>query len=130
VIVAVGQVEQRTTDPAAALSPAGLMAEAARTAQADSGSDRLLAAVDTVAVIRILSWKYRDPGAAVAAALGIEPRRTIVTDDGGNYPQMLLNRACREITAGTSDVVMIGGAETWRTRSRLRAAGKKPAWTS
>jgi len=128
VIVAVGQVEQRTTDPAAALSPAGLMAEAARTAQADSGSDRLLAAVDTVAVIRILSWKYRDPGAAVAAALGIEPRRTIVTDDGGNYPQMLLNRACREITAGTSDVVMIGGAETWRTRTAVRKAGGSLDW--
>ncbi|MGN6693115.1 MAG: acetyl-CoA acetyltransferase, partial [Aquihabitans sp.] len=51
VVVAVGQVEQRTTDLAGALEPVALLAEAARTAQADSGTDRLLAAVDTIAVI-------------------------------------------------------------------------------
>ena len=29
-----------------------------------------------------------------------------------------------------SDVVLIAGAETWRTRTRLRASGAKPDWTS
>jgi acetyl-CoA C-acetyltransferase len=128
VIVGVGQVEQRSTDPAESLSPAGLLAEAARAAQADSGSDRLLESLDTVAVIRILSWRYRDPGAAVAEELGISPKRTIVTDDGGNYPQMLLNRACLEILAGTADAVMIGGAETWRTRTAVKSAGGTLPW--
>src|SRR5690606_3330408 len=128
VIVAVGQVEQRTTDPAEALSPAGLLAEAARAAQADSGSERLLASLDTVAVIRILSWRYRDPGAAVAQALGISPRRPIATAAGGNSPQLLLNRACREILAGTADSVLIGGAESWRTRTAVKGAGGSLPW--
>ena len=66
VVVAVGQVEQRTTDLAGALEPTALLARAARAAAADAGSDRLLAALDTVAVIRILSWRYRDPAALVA----------------------------------------------------------------
>ncbi|QXC63173.1 acetyl-CoA acetyltransferase [Aquihabitans sp. G128] len=129
VVVAVGQVEQRGDDPATALEPTALLAQAARAAAADSGSDRLLASLDTIAVIRILSWRYRDPAALVAAELGISPRRTIETDDGGNYPQTLLNRACLEIQAGTADTVLIGGAEAWRTRSASRKAGTELAWT-
>ncbi|HEX2576924.1 MAG TPA: hypothetical protein VHK88_11295, partial [Aquihabitans sp.] len=129
VVVAVGQVEQRDADPATALEPTALLAEAARAAAADSGSERLLGALDTVAVIRILSWRYRDPAALVAAELGIAPRRTIETDDGGNYPQALLNRACLEIRAGTADAVLIGGAESWRTRTAARATGAELPWT-
>ncbi|MBK6855116.1 MAG: acetyl-CoA acetyltransferase [Microthrixaceae bacterium] len=128
VLVGVGQVEQRTEDFHDALSPDALLVEAALKAQADSGTDGLLGSVDTVAVIRILSWRYRDPGALVARRLGISPRHTIVTDDGGNYPQTLVNRACLAILAGTSDAVLIGGAETWRTRSHHKAADLKPDW--
>ncbi len=128
VVVAVGQVDQRTTDASTALSPTELLAEAARSAQADSGSSRLLASLDTVAVIRILSWRYRDPAALVAEELGISPRRTIVTDDGGNYPQLLLNRACREILDGTADAVLIGGAEAWRTRTAAKKVEHPLRW--
>ena len=124
----VGQVEQRQEDPGLTLSPVQLLVDATRAAVADSGSNRLLATIDTIAVIHILSWRYRDPAALVAADLGIAPNRTIETDDGGNYPQTLLNRACREIQAGTADAVLIGGAETWRTRSASRKAGTDLAW--
>lgn len=130
VVVAVGQVEQRTSDLTAALEPTALLAEAARAAQRDSGTDNLLAAVDTVAVIHILSHRYRDPGALVAAQLGIEPSRTIGTDDGGNYPQTLLNRACGEIAAGASGTWLIGGAESWRTRQAARAQGVWLDWAA
>ncbi|CAN5473723.1 acetyl-CoA acetyltransferase [soil metagenome] len=129
VVVAVGQVDQRTDDPATGLEPTALLAEAARRAGADSGSDRLLAALDTIAVVRILSWRYRDPAALVAAELGLSPRRTIETDDGGNYPQTVLNRACLEIQAGTADAVLIGGAEAWRSRTGSRKAGIDLGWT-
>lgn len=130
VVVGVGQVEQRTTDLTSALEPVALLAEAARAAQADSGSDRLLGAVDTLAVIHILSHRYGDPGALVAAELGISPKRTIATDDGGNYPQTLLNRACAEIQAGAAGAWLIGGAETWRTRQSARAQGTWLDWTT
>src|SRR3954466_2453881 len=116
VVVAVGQTEQRVSDPSDALEPAALLAEAARAAQADSGSDRLLAALDAIAVIHIVSKHYRDPAAVVARELGIEPARTIETDDGGNFPQTLVHRFALEIQAGRLDAVLVGGAETWRTR--------------
>ncbi|CAN5270550.1 acetyl-CoA acetyltransferase [soil metagenome] len=127
VVVAVGQVEQRVESAADAQEPIALLARAARRAAADSGSDRLLGSLDTVAVVRILSWRYRDPGALVAAELNIAPRRTIETDDGGNYPQSLLNRACREIQDGRADAVLIGGAEAWRHRAAGKAQGS--GWT-
>ena len=129
VVVAVGQVEQRCDDPAQALEPTALLAEAARAAAADAGAPGLLGSLDTIAVINILSWKYRDPAALVAAELGIDVARTVQTDDGGNYPQTLLNRACNDIQAGRADAVMIGGAETWRARSAIRKTGGELPWT-
>ena len=130
VVVAVGQVNQRTPELTDALEPTALLAEAARTAQTDSGSSRLLAEIDTVAVIAILSHRYQDPAALVASELGIAPARTLHTDYGGNFPQSLLNRACSEIQAGESQAWLIGGAETWRTRQAARAAGVQLDWSA
>jgi acetyl-CoA C-acetyltransferase len=48
---------------------------------------------------------------------------------GGNVPQSLLNRACLDIQDGRAGVVLLAGGEMWRTRTRLRAAGGKLAWT-
>ena len=129
VVVAVGQVSQRAEDPTQALEPTALLAEAARTAADADGGHALLAGLDTLAVIRILSHRYRDPAALVATDLEIDPCRTLTTDDGGNYPQMLLNRACLEIQAGRSEGWLIGGAETWRSRNAAHAAGLDLGWT-
>ena len=35
-----------------------------------------------------------------------------------------------DIQRGEADVVLIAGAEAWRTKMRLRAEGRKPDWTS
>ena len=45
-------------------------------------------------------------------------------------PQTLVNQACLDIQSGRADLVLIAGAETFRTRTRLRARGTKPDWTS
>jgi len=128
VVVAVGQTDQRPEDLTSARSPVSLLAQAALAARSDCGSDRLLDVVDTMAVVHILSHDYRDPAALVAEELGMHPRRTIATDDGGNYPQSLLNRACAEILAGSSGTWLIGGAETWRTSQAARAQGVDLGW--
>ena len=107
VLVAVGQVEQRVADPTDALEPTALLAEAVRAAVADSGSSRLAEVVDTVAVIRILSHAYADPGALVAERLGLAPRETLLTTMGGNYAQTVLNDAARAIVAGDLDVALL-----------------------
>jgi acetyl-CoA C-acetyltransferase len=127
VLVGGGQLNQR--DGGEQLEPTGLVAAAARLAADDAGAPALLKAVDSVRIVSILSWRYRDPGALVAEAIGAVPRHTAYSHAGGNTPQSLVNGAARDIAAGRADVVLIGGGEAWRTRMRLRSTDEKPPWT-
>jgi len=130
VIVGVGQHNQRVDQGAEALEPVDLMVEALRLAGADAGASDLLPAADTVGVVGLLSWRYRDAAALLASRLGAAPRRTLSTAMGGNSPQSLLNRAARDILDGTADVVLLGGAEAWRTRMAARRLDQRPDWTT
>ena len=127
VIVGVGQVN---VDDGDAPEPVDLLAEAARRAAGDAGTDRILGAVDSVRVVRILHRGYSDPGRLVAERIGASPRHTAVTADGGHLPQVLVNRSAADILRGDVDVVLIGGAESWRTRAAYRSRGERPPWTT
>ncbi len=123
VLIGVGQISQRVDQGEAALEPAELMAVATTTAFADAGAPSLARSVDSIRVMNILSWPYRDPGAAVAARIGASPSHTGLTVMGGNYPQTMVNKACVDIAAGAADVVVVCGAEAWRSRAAARAEG-------
>ena len=124
VLIGYGQVNQHDGHPA--VEPVDLMFAAARAA----ADPRVLEAVDSVRIVNVLSWRYRDPGLLLAQRIRARDATTRYTGVGGNVPQSLVNRACLDIQAGRADVVLIAGAETWRTRMRLRARGAKPDWTS
>lgn len=123
VIVGVGQVNDR--DDAADLEPVDLMAMAAR----EAADPRVLAAADAIRVVNLLSWRYRDPGLLLGGRIGATGASTYYTGVGGNTPQSLVNQACLDIRQGRADVVLLAGAETWRTRKRLKAKGIRPDWT-
>ncbi|MCV7260418.1 acetyl-CoA acetyltransferase [Mycobacterium shimoidei] len=120
VLVGAGQINQYDGD----VDPVGLMALAARRA----ADQRTLEAVDSIRVVNLLSWRYRDPGLLLGQQIGAKNFSTRYSGVGGNVPQSLVNQACIDIQQGRADVVMIAGAECWRTRSRLRAEGAKPSW--
>ncbi|OBI74793.1 acetyl-CoA acetyltransferase [Mycobacterium sp. E740] len=124
VLAGYGQVNQREVRPD--VEPIDLMVEAARAA----ADPRVLETVDSVRVVSLLSWRYRDPGLLLAQRIRASEAATRYTGVGGNTPQSLVNEACLDIQRGRADVVVIAGAETWRTRTRLRASGVKPDWTS
>jgi acetyl-CoA C-acetyltransferase len=84
----------------------------------------VLAALDTVAVVDIVSWKYPDPGALLGRRLGVEPRTTVTTTVGGNSPQLLVNELAAEIARGDARAVLIGGGECVYTRWRARREPK------
>jgi acetyl-CoA C-acetyltransferase len=128
VIIGVGQLSQRVDRGQPALEPVELMVEALRLAQADSGQATTLARADVIAVPRPWSWRYRDPGALVAERVGATPRETIATVVGGNYGVTLLNRAASSIQQGAARMVLITGAEAWRTRSAARRDGVELPW--
>jgi acetyl-CoA C-acetyltransferase len=120
VLIGYGQVNQHDDNPE--VEPVDLMVAAARAA----ADPRVLEAVDSVRVVNVLSWRYRDPGLLLAQRLRAKNAATRYTGVGGNVPQTLVNQACLDIQAGRTDTVLIAGAETWRTRTRLRASGAKP----
>ncbi len=124
VLIGCGQVNQQDENPS--VEPIDLMAAAARSA----ADPRVLAAVDSIRVVKILSWRYRDPGRLLAQRIRARDASTRYTGVGGNVPQTLVNQACLDIQSGRADLVVIAGAETFRTRTRLRNRGVKPDWTS
>ncbi|MCP9275133.1 acetyl-CoA acetyltransferase [Mycolicibacterium arenosum] len=123
VLVGYGQVNQHDERPE--VEPVDLMVEAARAA----ADPRVLEAVDSVRIVNLLSWRYRDAGLLLAQRIRADAASTLYTGIGGNVPQSLVNRACLDIQAGRNDAVVIAGAETWRTRHRVRARGGSLDWT-
>ncbi|MCB1013854.1 MAG: acetyl-CoA acetyltransferase [Acidimicrobiales bacterium] len=129
VIVGVGQADHRGDPGAEGVEPVELIARAARAAAADSGGRDPLGALDAIRVVKLLSWRYRDPGRLIAERIGARPRQSWYTTDGGQTPQALLNHTARDITAGDLDLALLCGGEAWRTRSAYRARDEKPPWT-
>ncbi|HEX6493341.1 MAG TPA: hypothetical protein VF112_07500, partial [Candidatus Dormibacteraeota bacterium] len=84
VIVGAGQVCHREGQSP---EPVELLAEATRRAEADAGVTGLLARLDSVRVVNLLSWRYADPGLLVAGLVGATPRHTAYTQLGGQSPQ-------------------------------------------
>jgi acetyl-CoA C-acetyltransferase len=123
VLVGYGQINHReeATGGENTPEPVDLMAAAAR----EAADPRVLEAVDSVRVVNLLSVHYRDPGLLLAQRIGAERPATRYSGIGGNVPQTLVNRACVDIQQGRADVVLVAGAEMWRTRTQLRADGRR-----
>ncbi len=124
-LIGYGQVNQHV--PAEdAQEPVALMAAAAR----EAADPRVLQAVDAIRVVNLLSWRYRDPGLELGQRIGADNPATRYSAIGGNVPQSLVNQACLDILAGRDRVVLLAGAETWRSRKRQKAQGIRPQWTT
>src|ERR1700728_3059197 len=122
VLVGYGQVNYRETEgPENTPEPVDLMVSAAR----EAADARVLEAVDSVRVVNVLSVHYRDPALLVGQGIGADRFSTRYSGIGGNVPQTLVNRACVDIQGGRANVVLVAGAEMWRTRTRLRANGQR-----
>lgn len=126
-MIGYGQVNHRDEiDPATrSVEPMDLMVAAVERA-ADAA---VIEAVDSIRVVNILSAQYRDPGLLLGQRIGASDFTTLYSPVGGNVPQSLLNQACLDIQGGRAGVVLLAGAETWRTRRGLRAQGGKLVWT-
>jgi acetyl-CoA C-acetyltransferase len=149
VVVGVGQV---TTWPDPAIEPAErpepleLMVRSLRAAAEDCdgapeggpapAGQALLRRADSLRVVLPLGWRTVNPALLVAGRLGFEegkePAELMLSAVGGNTPQALMHDACRAISRGDLDVVLVTGAEAMYTRTRSRRDPGAPAlaWAS
>jgi len=121
VIIGQGQELERFTSAADASHPVELMARAVGAAATDA-SITLPSSVDSVRVVRLLSWKYANAAHALARACGVNARQYATTPHGGNMPQTLVNLTARQIADGGVDFVVLAGGESARTRTSVKDA--------
>jgi len=127
VLVGYGQINhhQDPTGEQNTPEPVDLMVAAAR----EAADPRVLEAVDSIRVVNLLSAHYRDPGLLLGQHIGADHPATRYSGIGGNVPQTLVNRACVDIQQGRANVVLVAGAEMWRTRTQLRANNQRLRYT-
>ncbi len=130
VIVGVGQVTHRSEGAVEDREPARLCAEALRSASVDSGARLdLLAAADHVHAVPSASWTYGDQAGVVAELVGAGGARTSQSSVyGGDGPQLVLNDAAELLATGEARIVLVTGAESGATMSRVQARGQQPPW--
>jgi acetyl-CoA C-acetyltransferase len=130
VIIGVGQVTNRVTEPVQSREPAQLLADAVRAAGDDAGlTVRLLAEVDSLDVVYLLAWSYADPCAEVAIRSGMSPSRTAYTTAAGDRPTVALDAAAARIAAGSDELAVVVGGEAMRSRGVFAKAGVEPPWS-
>ncbi len=128
--------EGRFTDDVA---PVPMLVRVARMAAADTGADdNVTAAIDAIAVVRLIAdsseggrlpvGAVTNPPRSIAKALGVAPKREIYTAAGGNTPQQLVNHFAEEIAEGRSDVVLLAGCENMATLIGALKSGKTLDW--
>lgn len=128
VIVGVGEIRQRSKDPAVALEPLALMEAALRAAADDAGAP-LLASIDSLDVIQEFSWPYVDAPAQLSQRLGIRPARQVYGPVGGETPVHGIHEAALRIRRGESTVAAVVGAEAQYAASAAQKSGVALPWS-
>jgi acetyl-CoA C-acetyltransferase len=129
IIVGVGQVVDRPATLQEAKEPLELMEMAARAAAADTGRPQILARLDSLQVVNIISWAYEDAPGMLAQRLGATPGHTLYSGIGGETPQRLVGKAAAAIWRGEMDVCLIAGAEAMDSFMSARRQGETLPWT-
>ena len=136
VIVGVGQYLHRALQQGGtlddSLEPAALMERAVLAACEDAGLDGPPAA-DSVRVVNIIGWRYRNAARFLAQRLGLNRDgwsgiELAESTPGGNSPQSLVNVTASEILDGTIDVAILSGAEAFKTYMTARKTGASLPW--
>jgi acetyl-CoA C-acetyltransferase len=92
------------------LDPLSLMVKTSQDALNDAGGPSLKDLIDCVYVVNLLQWPFKDAPAMLCARLGIVPEQASYLPMGGNIPQLIVNRASRDLATGRCRAVLMTGA--------------------
>ncbi len=110
IIVGVAQYTQ-PKDISQPLDPLNLMVNTCQKAFFDTGNVEIKNNIDTLYMVNINSWSYKDAPSELSNILGINPGQKVYLPDGGDSPQMLVNRGAKAIASGRSKAILITGGE-------------------
>ena len=128
IIVGVGQKTYHPGGSEATPSPLEMMEGVAREAERDAGASGLLAKLDSVRVVNIMSWPSADPPADLAARLGAGDGERGYSTVGGNTPQWLVNDTAEAIARGNTRLALLVGGEAVYTVREARKRNEMPQW--
>lgn len=128
VIVGVGEYVERPESLADALEPVALIERAVQAACADSGGE-LLAQLDSVELVGLVTWRYENPVALLCGRLGISPERQVNASMGGETPLRLVHEAALRISRGEQRAALVVGGEAMHSMKRARKEGVRLNWT-
>ncbi len=128
IIIGVGQLTNRSERLEDAIEPVQMMARAAQSAEADAGTPGLLAKLDSVQVVGMISWSYPDAPALLAETIGATPSQKIYSAVGGDTPQRLVNETAEAVVAGRTRLALIAGVEAMNSRRLARKLGEHLPW--
>ncbi|MGQ4873122.1 MAG: hypothetical protein ACP6IY_03525 [Promethearchaeia archaeon] len=93
------------------LDPLNLMVKVGKQALEKLNINDFEKYIDAIYMINIHSWSYEDAPEELAKRLKVSPLEKVYLPDGGDTPQMLVNRAAKKIAQGNLKAVLIIGAE-------------------
>ncbi|HEV8573105.1 MAG TPA: acetyl-CoA acetyltransferase [Dehalococcoidia bacterium] len=129
VIVGVGQFTNHPKTLDDTVEPLDMMERVAREAEKDAGAGGVLAKVDSVQVVNIMSWSYADAPGALGERVGAEPRHTVYPPVGGETPQRFVNETAQAIVEGRINIALLAGAEALESRRLARKLGAQLSWS-
>jgi len=128
VIIGVGEITERRPAPGEAHEPVDLMAAALRAADADAGGG-WLDQLQSLSLVGLISWRYRDPVTLLCERLGIHPATAVNASMGGETPIRLLHEAAIAIARGEITAAAFVGGEASAAVGQALKAGAPPDWT-
>jgi acetyl-CoA C-acetyltransferase len=129
IIIGVGQITEQPLALEQCSSPVDLIEAAVLAAADDAGiSQRSLAKIDELVLVRGFREFTRNSPEALAQRINASAARCWITPNGGNAPQYLINRYAQAIANGEHSMVLVAGSEAMDTSRRLHKAGIKPDW--
>jgi acetyl-CoA C-acetyltransferase len=110
VIIGAAQFTQRKDTPHP-LDSLSLIVKTGQKAIEDTHSENIANFIDAIYMVNISSWSYEDAPGEIGKRLNITPKEKVYLPDGGQSPQMLVNRAAKAITSGEHRAILIAGGE-------------------
>ena len=110
IIIGAAQFTQRKGTPQP-LDSLSLMVKTGQDALKNTLTERIIDFIDAVYMVNISSWSYEDAPGELSKRLNLQPKEKIYLLDGGQSPQMLVNRATKAIASGKHRCILITGGE-------------------